>query len=234
MTSPDAVEFNQVRFGWTAESVLLDIPAFSVDAGERLFLRGASGSGKSTLLSLITGVLEPRNGEVKLFGDSITRLSPAARDRLRADRMGVIFQMFNLLPFLSLTGNVILAGQFSARRRKQAEGGPEAEARRLLERLGLAGDMLERPVRDLSVGQQQRVAVARALFGSPDLVIADEPTSALDTLARDRFISLLVEETTRTGATLIFVSHDPGLAGHFDRAVDIDDINTARTGAEVA
>lgn len=234
MTSPDAVEFNQVRFGWTADSVLLDIPDFGVGAGERLFLRGASGSGKSTLLSLITGVLEPRDGEVKLFGENITRLSPAARDRLRADRMGVIFQMFNLLPFLSLTGNVMLAGQFSARRRKQAEGGPEAEARRLLDRLGLAGDMLNRPVRDLSVGQQQRVAVARALFGGPDLVIADEPTSALDTLARDRFISLLVEETTRTGATLIFVSHDPGLAGHFDRAVDIDDINAARTGEEVA
>jgi len=232
MKVPAAVEFESVRFGWTTDRVLLDVPSFRVGQGERLFLRGASGSGKSTLLSLITGVLQPQDGTIRLFGEDVTRLPTAARDRLRADRIGVIFQMFNLLPFLSLTGNVMLAGQFSARRRKQAEGGAEAEARRLLERLGLAGDMLKRPVRDLSVGQQQRVAVARALFGSPDLVIADEPTSALDTLARDRFISLLVDETTRTGATLIFVSHDPGLAGHFDRAVDMAEINTAHAQAE--
>jgi putative ABC transport system ATP-binding protein len=144
----------------------------------------------------------------------------------------VIFQMFNLVPYLSVTGNVLLPLRFSAARRKAAGPDAEGEARRLLGRLGLTDEgLLSRRVSDLSVGQQQRVAAARALIGAPDLIIADEPTSALDADARDRFISLLSEEVERSGASLLFVSHDGSLAPLFTRAVDLAAINRAGVAA---
>ncbi|MEO0981339.1 MAG: ATP-binding cassette domain-containing protein, partial [Pseudomonadota bacterium] len=196
--------------------------------GERLFLRGPSGSGKSTLLGLIAGVAAPSAGRVHVLGRDMAKLGSAARDRMRADHLGVIFQMFNLLPYLSVAGNVALPCRFSARRRANVGGSPEAEAKRLLARLGLEDPkLLARRALDLSVGQQQRVAAARALIGRPDIVIADEPTSALDADARDRFIELLSEEAAATGASLLFVSHDAALAGHFDRALDLAEINVA-------
>jgi putative ABC transport system ATP-binding protein len=140
--------------------------------------------------------------------------------------------MFNLVPYLSVVGNVTLPLKFSGRRRKAVGADADAEARRLLGRLGLTDEaLLARRVSDLSVGQQQRVAAARALIGGPEIVIADEPTSALDSDARDRFIELLSEEAARTGAALLFVSHDASLARLFDRAVDIAEINRARVSA---
>lgn len=227
MTEP-VIDIRNLKFGWSAGQTILDIDAFQLNAGERLFLRGPSGSGKSTLLGVIAGVLEPGEGNVKVLGQELTTLSPARRDRLRADHLGVIFQMFNLVPFLSVIGNVTLPLRFSRARRAAVQGDANSEARRLLARLGLTdAALLERRVSDLSVGQQQRVAAARALIGRPDIVIADEPTSALDTDARDRFIELLSEEAARTGAALLFVSHDAGLARLFDRAVDLTEINIA-------
>jgi len=161
-----------------------------------------------------------------VLGEDTTRLSPARRDRLRADHLGIIFQLFNLVPYLGVVANVALPLRFSARRRRAVGRDVEGEARRLLAALGLDDPaLLSRRVIDLSVGQQQRVAAARALIGSPELVIADEPTSALDTEARDRFISLLSAEAGRTGAALLFVSHDGALASHFQRAVDLTEIN---------
>jgi putative ABC transport system ATP-binding protein len=140
--------------------------------------------------------------------------------------------MFNLVPYLSVVGNVTLPLKFSGRRRKAVGGDADAEARRLLGRLGLTDEaLLARRVSDLSVGQQQRVAAARALIGGPEIVIADEPTSALDSDARDRFIELLSEEAARTGAALLFVSHDASLARLFDRAVDLAEINRAGVSA---
>ena len=140
--------------------------------------------------------------------------------------------MFNLVPYLSVTGNVTLPLLFSPVRRKTVGDDAEGEARRLLDRLGLSDPgLLNRRVSDLSVGQQQRVAAARALIGGPDIVIADEPTSALDSDARDRFIELLSEEAARTGAALLFVSHDRSLASHFSRAVDLGEINHAQVAA---
>lgn len=222
------IDIEGLRFAWKGGPPVLEIERFSLNAGERVFLRGPSGSGKSTLLGLIAGVLAPQAGQVQVLGADMTTLSPPKRDRLRADRMGVIFQMFNLVPYLSVTGNVLLPLRFSAARRKAAGNDPQAEARRLLARLGLEDPaLLNRQVSDLSVGQQQRVAAARALIGAPSLVIADEPTSALDTDARDRFISLLSEEVERSGASLLFVSHDGGLAHLFSRAADLAEINRA-------
>ena len=231
MTDP-VVSISDLRFAWALGRDVLDIESFTLNAGERLFLRGASGSGKSTLLGIVAGVLEAGAGSVQILGHELTTLKPAARDRLRADHLGVIFQMFNLVPYLSVIGNVTLPLRFSPKRRAAIDGTEENEARRLLARLGLTDEsLLSRRVSDLSVGQQQRVAAARALIGGPEIVIADEPTSALDAHVRDQFISLLSEEAQRTGAALLFVSHDAGLADHFDRAVDLSDINRAGVNA---
>lgn len=222
------IEIEGLRFAWKGGAPVLDIAGFRMEAGERVFLRGPSGSGKSTLLGLIAGVLQPQAGRIAVLGEDMSSLAASRRDRLRADRMGVIFQMFNLVPYLSVTGNVLLPLRFSAARRKAAGDDPQAEAQRLLARLGLDdADLLSRRVSDLSVGQQQRVAAARALIGSPSLVIADEPTSALDADARDRFINLLSEEVARSGASLLFVSHDASLAGLFTRAADLTEMNRA-------
>jgi len=164
-------------------------------------------------------------------------MSGSQRDSQRADHLGVVFQMFNLVPYLSVIQNVVLPCRFSPRRLSETRsgGGPEIEARRLLSRLGLETEnILSRNVTDLSVGQQQRVAAARALIGNPSLIIADEPTSALDADSRDRFIELLSEEARTTNASLWFVSHDGALAPLFDRALDLAEINSAgRVGVQV-
>jgi putative ABC transport system ATP-binding protein len=230
--SQPVIDIENLAFAWKGGPQVLNVPSFRLEGGERVFLRGPSGSGKSTLLGLIAGVLAPQQGTIRVLGEDMTALSASRRDRLRADHVGVIFQMFNLVPYLSVTGNVLLPLRFSPARRKAAGSDAEGEARRLLTRLGLDDErLLARRVSDLSVGQQQRVAAARALIGAPDLIIADEPTSALDADARDRFIALLSEEVTRSGASLLFVSHDASLAPLFTRAVDLAAINRAGVSA---
>ncbi|MEL6413711.1 MAG: ABC transporter ATP-binding protein [Pseudomonadota bacterium] len=228
--TPPIVRLTDLHFAWPDQAPLLAIDRFELAQRERLFLRGPSGSGKSTLLGLIAGVLDSGQGEIRVMNEDMGQLSGSGRDQVRADHLGVIFQMFNLVPYLSVVQNVILPCRFSKRRLRKVQetGGAEAEAKRLLERLGLDDEALQaRNVTELSVGQQQRVAAARALIGGPSLVIADEPTSALDSDARDRFIELLSEEVTQTGAALLFVSHDSSLAPLFDRAIDLADINGA-------
>ncbi|MEO1039666.1 MAG: ATP-binding cassette domain-containing protein [Pseudomonadota bacterium] len=226
-----ALSVADLRFRYDRRSGdVMAIKRFGLAAGERVFLRGASGGGKSTLLGLIAGVLKPNAGTVEVLGEEMTALSSARRDAFRAERLGVIFQMFNLIAYLPVGANVTLPCRFSSAREHAAEaaGGVEAEARRLLSRLQLDPDEVwSKPSLALSVGQQQRVAAARALIGRPGLVLADEPTSALDSDSRDAFIGLLMEECAASGAALLFVSHDAGLADHFDRAEDLADINTA-------
>ena len=230
-TAPPALALSNLHFAYTRRQPdVIAIEALRVEAGERIFLRGPSGSGKSTLLGLISGILEPRSGELEILGQSMQTLSSSRRDAFRAAHLGVIFQMFNLLPYLPVGENVMLPCRFSDERAKQAQaaGGEQAEAKRLLERLGLdAKEVWSQRASNLSVGQQQRVAAARALIGKPGLILADEPTSALDADSRDAFISLLKEECTASGAALLFVSHDGGLADQFDRALDLQTINTA-------
>ena len=239
MSSP-VVDLSNVRFTWPgAASVTLDIESLHVGQGERVFLRGPSGSGKSTLLSLLAGVLKPDSGEVRVLDRDIGSLGGAARDRFRADHIGFIFQMFNLIPYLSVVENVCLPCGFSASRRGravQSGGSAGKEAVRLLAHLDMADDsLLRRRVTDLSVGQQQRVAAARALIGAPELVIADEPTSSLDADRRSAFLALLFRECARAGATLIFVSHDASLEPLFDRVISLAGINrTAQMSAQEA
>jgi len=230
MSSSPAIELEDVRFRWPgAAHDVLAIDALSVARGERVFMQGASGSGKSTLLSVIGAIVDPRQGRVHVDGVPLDSLSGGARDTFRADKIGFIFQMFNLLPFLGLVDNVLLPCRFSATRRSRALShgrSLEDEARRLLSTLGLDVDVLaDRPVIELSVGQQQRVAAARALIGSPPIVVADEPTSALDADARHDFLALLFDEVKAVDATLVLVSHDRELAGVFDRVIDLSAIN---------
>ncbi len=232
MTATDAViSIDGLRFGWPGEpSLCLDIERFDVAAGERLFLYGPSGSGKSTLLNLIGGVLAPPSGAVRLLGHSLERLSSARRDRLRVDHVGFIFQQFNLIPYLSVIDNVLLPCRFSRKRRAAAlaDGGDlRSAAGRLLGHLDLAAGLWRKSATALSVGQQQRVAAARALIGRPEVVVADEPTSALDAERQGAFIDLLMGECARAGTTLVFVSHDRRLAGHFTRTVALPEINRA-------
>ncbi len=224
VTETRAVELRDIRYAWRSGSeVVLDGFSMQIPVGSRTFVQGASGSGKTTLLSLLAGIITPSQGAISILGQRIDQMSGAERDHFRAQHIGYIFQMFNLVPYLSVVENVTLPLRFSKRRRARITGAPTDEAVRLLDHLGLGGPtFLHRPVTELSVGQQQRVAAARALIGSPELVIADEPTSALDADNREAFIDLLVQECDRENATLIFVSHDRSLAPHFDRVVSLD------------
>jgi putative ABC transport system ATP-binding protein len=225
------IELKDVEFGWSGNSTVLAIPTLQIGAGELVFLKGPSGSGKSTLLGLISGVLDARSGSVAVKGVDLSQRSRAARDRFRADHIGYIFQMFNLLPYLSVLDNVLLPARFSSQRAlraTKATGKIEAEAHRLLSALGLEAALhTGRASVQLSQGQQQRVAAARALFGQPELLIADEPTSSLDADARERFLDLVIGECKKAGTTLLFVSHDTSLARLFDRSIALTDINKA-------
>ena len=235
----NAVELRQVRFSWPGSApAVLDIDHLRIAKAGRVFLFGPSGSGKSTLLSLIGGLLAPQSGTVRILDREFSSLSGAARDRFRADHIGFIFQMFNLIPYLSVVENVCLPCGFSARRRQRAmrdSESVEAEALRLLQRLDMgSGDVLRKPVRDLSVGQQQRVAAARALIGAPELIVADEPTSSLDADRRGAFLDLLFQECGRERSALIFVSHDPSIGARFDQIVRLADINVAAASGVAA
>lgn len=197
---------------------------FTLRSGERVFLAGPSGSGKSTFLGLICGALRPEAGRIEVMGQDLSALSGGRLDRFRAERMGVIFQMFNLLPYASGLDNVLVPLRFAPARRARLSD-PRGEALRLLDELGLPADLMQRaPAAALSVGQQQRVAVARAMIGHPPIILADEPTSALDAAAQAGFLELLFGQVAASGAALLMVSHDPGLSGRFDRVLAMDEI----------
>jgi putative ABC transport system ATP-binding protein len=223
------IAIDSLRFRWPGSPAdVLDIPSLQVQAGELVFIRGPSGSGKSTLLSLLAGVTTTADGTVRVMDQALERLRGVQRDHFRADHIGYIFQMFNLIPYLSVIDNVVLPCRFSSRRRDKAiaRGGLESEARRLLGHLDMDHpDLVDRPVTTLSVGQQQRVAAARALMGSPELLIADEPTSSLDADRRESFVKLLFDECREAASTLVLVSHDGGLEHLFDRTINLAEIN---------
>jgi putative ABC transport system ATP-binding protein len=217
-----------------AEQATLRLEALALQPGERLMLRGPSGCGKSTLLSLAAGVLQAQEGSVEVMGRRWADLSPAARDAHRVDHVGYIFQQFNLLPYLGVLDNVLLPCGFSRRRRERAQGShghPARAAAALLDALELPASVHHRPAADLSVGQQQRVAAARALIGAPDIVIADEPTSALDEDRRVAFMRLLRQQCEKAGSALLFVTHDARLAQDFHRVVDLPALNQAQRSA---
>lgn len=228
------IDIEPLRFAWTrggADTLVLG--RWHVEPGQTVFLQGPSGCGKSTLLGLLAGVLSPQQGRVSLLGQDWSALRPSQRDAFRAQHVGVIFQQFNLLPYLNVLDNVTLPCRFSSSRhaRCQAAGGPRASAQNWLQRMGLPESLWARRADALSVGQQQRVAAARALIGQPELILADEPTSALDAALRHDFMDLLLDAAREAGSALVCVSHDEQQATRFDVQWSLPEMQKMGTGA---
>lgn len=222
----ECIHAQRLTFAYGTGPNVLDIPDFTVHAGERVFLYGPSGSGKTTLLGLIAGVLQPEPGTLNVLGHDVGSLSSAARDRFRASHIGYVFQMFNLIPYLNVRDNIALPVRINTERRSRLNGSLDEAVAEAAAHLGIE-ELLDEKVTRLSVGQQQRVAAARAILGAPELIIADEPTSALDADRRHAFLELLFSNVQEAGSTLLFVSHDLGLADQFDRSLSLPDLNRA-------
>jgi len=224
MNENHTIAITDLSFTWPKENTpTLNIKSWRLPQGKSVFLYGRSGSGKSTLLNLIAGILHSQKGEVIIDGCNITKLKGSQCDEFRAKNIGLIFQQFNLIPYLSVADNIRLSQVFSNYPYNQ---------QRLLDltkKLDLAPSVLEQKANQLSVGQQQRVAVIRALYHEPKLIIADEPTSALDAETRDEFIELLLEQSKQNNSSVLFVSHDKSLAKHFDNELDLEQLNQAKS-----
>lgn len=212
------LEVNQLSFQWSAdEPPLFSISSLKLDAGQSAFLQGKSGIGKSTLLSLLAGMQVPSAGSIKFNGQIMNKLSGPARDQLRRHKIGVIFQQFNLLPFLSVQENIALPVQ------NQNSFEIRSKITKLTESLGLSSSLLNRKASQLSIGQQQRVAAARALIIDPSLIIADEPTSSLDDDSADRFLEVLTQQSRDLNSAIIFASHQKRFSSHFDLCWQMED-----------
>lgn len=202
------------------ELPILDIKDFHLAAGEQSVLMGRSGSGKTTLLHVIAGISRPDAGRVQIDGCDITRLSEAGRDRFRADRIGYVFQTFNLLPGFSAIENVMLGMSFAGGR------ADASRARLLLDRVGLTHRLSHRPSM-LSVGEQQRVAVARALANRPKLLLADEPTANVDAGHQQQILDLVRSSCQEEHVALLLVTHTPEVAEQFARVDRLEHFNQA-------
>tara|TARA_A100000164_G_scaffold345689_1_gene345718 strand:+ start:165 stop:860 length:696 start_codon:yes stop_codon:yes gene_type:complete len=221
-----AISLHDLAFQYDASTALVvDISSWQVAMGEHVFLYGPSGSGKSTLLGLLAGLQVPTRGAVSILGEELSGLSARQRDRFRAQRIGVVFQQFNLIPYLSVVDNVLLASHFGGIRQPSSR----SKALDLLTRVNLDDSLHDRLAGELSIGQQQRVAIVRSLINSPQLLLVDEPTSALDDTNRDAFLALLFEVVQASGCAMVFVSHDPAIAASFERRDDIADLNHGAT-----
>ena len=220
------IEVKDLKFSYSENGpVVLNIPDFSVRSGEELFIYGPSGTGKTTFLECLSGVLRPQSGSLKILGKDLTQMSAAECDAFRAEHLGYVFQSFNLIPYLSVYENIELPLNLSSKRKKRLDGSDISMViRGLCGNLGIA-ELINHKVTELSVGQQQRVAVARALLGQPDLLLADEPTSSLDYDHREKFLKLLFELADLYGTTVIFVSHDRSIEKNFSRSLSLDAIN---------
>lgn len=220
-----AIEISSLKYSYRAGREILDIPTFQVNRGERVFIHGPSGSGKTTLLGLLSGILSPVSGHVVVDGVKLGALTARSRDLFRGDHIGYIFQMFNLIPYLNVMDNIVLPCTLSRARQINLAGAtPTVAATAIAARLDIK-HLLHKSVTELSVGEQQRVAAARAFIGAPRILIADEPTSALDADHRDEFIALLSAIADDSQATVVFVSHDRSLGRHFHRECSLADLN---------
>lgn len=219
-----SMSLRNVEFSYNKKQRVLSISDLSVLVGEKVFIHGPSGSGKSTLLNLIAGVLSPDSGSLMILGNNTCQLPMGKKDKLRGDHIGFVFQNFNLIPYLTIYENILLPIKSSTIRAAKIKDKIDIEIRRIARHLRIDA-YLDKRVTQLSIGQQQRVAVARALIGNPEIVIADEPTSSLDEEVTDSFMQLLIEEHLEKKFTLIFVSHDKRLAKFFDREISLLEIN---------
>lgn len=219
-------DLENLSFSYLPGKEILKIKELSISKGERVFIHGPSGSGKSTLLNLLAGVLSPSEGTLKVLGEDFGTKSIGEKDRFRGDHIGFVFQSFNLIPYLSIRENISLPTLASKERKSRIKSSINEEIKAITDHLGLSS-FLDKQVSQLSIGQQQRVGVARALIGSPEIVIADEPTSSLDDDVTDSFMKLLIEEQEKKNFTLVFVSHDRRLEKHFNKTLSLKDINGA-------
>jgi putative ABC transport system ATP-binding protein len=228
----DAIKISKLRFSYPGKArvLVLDIPEWHIAKGDRVFLKGPSGSGKSTLLNLLAGILAADSGTIEILGQNLGALSARKRDRFRAAHIGIVFQQFNLIHYLSILDNIRLAAHFSKKERVDVD----LAAKQLFDALGLDNTLITKKASDLSVGQQQRVAIARALINAPEILIVDEPTSALDSDTRDAFMSVLLEISKTHGNTLVFVSHDTALTHHFHHVISLAEINQAGANPHVS
>ena len=218
------VKIESLRFQWSKNNNFkIFVPKLEVGRGKKVLFLGESGSGKTTLLSLICGFLEPLSGSISINDKIISDLTSTNKDAYRSDNIGIIFQQFNLLPYANVIDNIILPLYFSKQRSKKVENKTNA-AMNLCDQLRLPESILNQKASNLSVGQQQRVAVARALIGSPSIIVADEPTSSLDTEAQELFLDLMFDQISKNSSTLLMVSHDKSLTNYFDQVIDINEI----------
>jgi putative ABC transport system ATP-binding protein len=222
----NSIQVKDLRFSYDHKNskapLVLSIDELQVAEGEKVFLYGPSGHGKSTLLNILAGVLEVKTGTVEVLGKNLHSLSQSSRDHLRGENIGYIFQIFNLIPYLNIKENILLPCMINKLRAQGMDF--HAQADELIKTLGLT-DHAHKKVTDLSIGQQQRVAAARALIGNPKVIIADEPTSSLDEKNTGEFMDLLLSEWEKRHFTLVFVSHDTGLKKYFPRTISLPDIN---------
>ncbi len=218
------VKIESLRFQWSKNNNFkIFVPKLEVGRGKKVLFLGESGSGKTTLLSLICGFLEPLSGSISINDKIISNLTSTNKDAYRSDNIGIIFQQFNLLPYANVIDNIVLPLYFSKQRSKKVENKTNA-AMTLCDQLRLPESILNQKASNLSVGQQQRVAVARALIGSPSIIVADEPTSSLDTEAQELFLDLMFDQISKNSSTLLMVSHDKSLTNYFDQVIDINEI----------
>ena len=222
-----AIAIDGLQFSYGSGPRVLDIPSLVIDRGSRVFLHGPSGCGKTTLLGLLAGVLHATNGSVQVLDRDMNGMSGGQRDAFRAEHIGYVFQQFNLIPYLSAYDNIALPCRLDAGRRARLGAvSIDAAIRDVAAQLDITA-LLHHSATALSVGQQQRVAAARALLASPELVICDEPTSSLDTDRRDAFLALLARSVAQANATLLFVSHDKSLGARFDVQLSLPSLNRA-------
>ncbi len=231
MTAPGnpgpAIAINGLQFSYGSGPRVLDVPSLVIERGARVFLHGPSGCGKTTLLGILAGVLQARTGQVRVLNRDLVTMSGAQRDGLRAEHIGYVFQQFNLIPYLSAYDNIALPCRLDARRRARLGSiSLDAAIHDVAAQLDIVS-LLQQQATSLSVGQQQRVAAARALLAAPELVICDEPTSSLDTDRRDAFLALLAASVAKANATLLFVSHDAALGARFERQLSLPELNRA-------
>ena len=220
----ETISIDSVRFHWSKKNNFkIYVPKLNISRGERVLLLGESGSGKTTLLSLICGFLSPVSGEIYINEKKISDLTIRQRDKYRSDNIGIVFQQFNLLPYAHVIDNILLPLYFSKKRAANIKNQRDV-AITLCNNLRLPQKIINMKASNLSVGQQQRVAVARALIGNPPLIIADEPTSSLDNDAQKIFLELMFSQIEDNNSTLLMVSHDKSLSNFFDRIIHIDDI----------
>ena len=202
----------------------INFPDIGLSSGDKVLINGVSGSGKTTFLNLIAGAIKIQDGEIELAANKYSSMSSSELDKIRANHIGYVFQTLNLIPFLSVLENIALGVKFSKTRSSNVSN-IDQEALRLVESLGLDKSVLDSSVNNLSVGQQQRVAVARALLGRPNLILADEPTSALDVESTSKFLTELMQTFDPSSQAILMVSHDLSLAPYFDTVIDFSKAN---------